>query len=62
MPFEDAAYKLKKGEIYMPVRTPYGDFSKPFKTLYGWHIIKRLDLKNPGSYEESRPLLEGKIN
>jgi len=159
MPFEDAAYTLKKGEISMPVRTPYGyhiikiadkrpskgrikvahimkavppgtgekeakqaeeeinmvynklqegapfgelakkysdhkessvnggeldwfgtgeiisDFSeaafsitdtgkytKPVRTIYGWHIIKLLGRKVPGSFEESKSFLESKIN
>jgi len=159
MPFEDAAYSLKKGEISMPVRTPYayhiikvadkrpskgrikvahimkaappasnkdevmtaeeeinsiyrklnegasfkalareysdhkesavkggeldwfgtgeiisgfseaafsitdtGKYTKPVHTVYGWHIIKLLDKKNIGSYEESKSYLESKIN
>ncbi|WP_340155832.1 peptidylprolyl isomerase [uncultured Winogradskyella sp.] len=33
--FEDEAFGLKNN----------GDFSKPFKTDYGWHIVKRIDLE-----------------
>ncbi len=29
-----------------------GNFSEPFKTEYGWHIIKLLDRKGIGTYEE----------
>ena len=29
-----------------------GDFCEPFKTEYGWHIIKLLDKKRIGTYEE----------
>jgi peptidyl-prolyl cis-trans isomerase SurA len=39
-----------------------GDFTKPVKTPFGWHIIKRIDRKAPGSYEETRAYLESKIN
>ena len=39
-----------------------GKFTKPVRTLYGWHIIKLLDRKAPGTFEESRSLLESKIN
>jgi peptidyl-prolyl cis-trans isomerase SurA len=39
-----------------------GDFTKPVRTIYGWHIIKRLDKKAPGSFEETKSYLESKIN
>jgi peptidyl-prolyl cis-trans isomerase SurA len=39
-----------------------GNFTKPVRTIYGWHIIKLLDRKSPGTFEESRSYLESKIN
>jgi peptidyl-prolyl cis-trans isomerase SurA len=39
-----------------------GKYSKPVKTLYGWHIIKLLEKRPPGSFEDSRSFLESKIN
>jgi peptidyl-prolyl cis-trans isomerase SurA len=39
-----------------------GDITKPVRTSYGWHIIKRIDKKAPGSFEETRAYLESKIN
>jgi peptidyl-prolyl cis-trans isomerase SurA len=39
-----------------------GAYSKPFRSVYGWHIIKLLDRKAPGTYEETRPYLESKLN
>ena len=39
-----------------------GNFTKPVRTLYGWHIIKLLEKKAPGSFEEQRSFLESKIN
>lgn len=50
-PFVDAAYALNRGDISMPVRTPYG-----------WHIIKLLDRKAHGTYEEMLPFLGSRIN
>jgi peptidyl-prolyl cis-trans isomerase SurA len=50
--FEDAAFALEnKGEI-----------SKPFKSFYGWHIVKLIDKKEIGSYEEMKPELQQKID
>ncbi len=42
--FEDAAFALKKD----------GDFSKPFQTTVGWHIVKRISKRDLGSYADER--------
>lgn len=39
-----------------------GKYSEPVHTVYGWHIIKLLDKKAPGTFEEKRSFLESKIN
>jgi peptidyl-prolyl cis-trans isomerase SurA len=39
-----------------------GRYTEPVRTVYGWHIIKLLDRKAPGTFEEKRSLLESKIN
>ncbi|BAO43661.1 SurA N-terminal domain-containing protein [Thiolapillus brandeum] len=47
--FEEAAYKLKKGEVSQPVRTPFG-----------FHIIQVVDIRNPdhGGFESRRADIE----
>ncbi|MBA4322877.1 MAG: hypothetical protein C0408_08685 [Odoribacter sp.] len=50
--FAEAAFSLSEN----------GDFTKPVRTMFGWHIIKRIDKKAHGSFEEIRPWLESKIN
>jgi len=50
--FAEAAFSLEKN----------GDFTPPVKTIYGWHIIKRLDKKEPPSFEEAKSQLETKID
>jgi peptidyl-prolyl cis-trans isomerase SurA len=50
--FSEAAFSLRDT----------GSYSKPVRTIYGWHIIKLLEKKTPGSFEESRSFLESKIN
>jgi peptidyl-prolyl cis-trans isomerase SurA len=35
-----------------------GDFSKPFKTAYGWHIVKLLDKKPLAAMEKVKPQIE----
>jgi len=39
-----------------------GDYTKPFRTIYGWHIVKLLHRRAPGTFEESSSYLESKIN
>ena len=50
--FEDAAFSLEKS----------GDYSRPFKSSYGWHIVKLIDRKEIGSYEEMKPELQQKTD
>ena len=42
--------------------TDTGNFTKPVRTVYGWHIIKLLERKPPGTFEESSSYLESRIN
>ena len=49
--FEMAAFALKAN----------GDISEPIKTSYGWHIIKLLEKKGIGTYEEVQSDLKQKI-
>ena len=39
-----------------------GKYTKPVRTPYGWHIIKLLDKKPHGSFEEMKSFLESRIN
>ena len=38
-----------------------GDYSKPIKTDYGWHIIRKIDQKKIGPYEKMDQFLEDKV-
>jgi peptidyl-prolyl cis-trans isomerase SurA len=49
--FENAAFNLKsKGEYCAPIQTPYG-----------WHIIKLIDKKPLGTFEELQPSIRAKV-
>jgi peptidyl-prolyl cis-trans isomerase SurA len=50
--FEDAAFSLKNN----------GDYSQPIQTAYGWHIIKRLDLKPLGTFQELEKEIQQRVN
>lgn len=49
--FVDAVYELKNP----------GDLSKPILTSYGWHIIKMIEHKPVGTYDESKEELKQKL-
>jgi peptidyl-prolyl cis-trans isomerase SurA len=49
--FADAAFALKND----------GDISPVIRTPYGWHIIKRLELRTTAPFEKLKPELENKI-
>ena len=50
--FEDASFSLKN----------IGEFTKPFKTDFGWHIVILNDKKVIGSLEETKEEITRKIN
>jgi peptidyl-prolyl cis-trans isomerase SurA len=50
--FEEASYALKND----------GDVSAPFKTSYGWHIVKRLGYKPLASYESMSKDIKAKVS
>jgi peptidyl-prolyl cis-trans isomerase SurA len=39
-----------------------GTYTQPFRTVYGWHIVKLLNRRPPGSFEETSSYLESRIN
>ncbi|MAX81175.1 MAG: peptidylprolyl isomerase [Crocinitomicaceae bacterium] len=49
--FEDAVNGLEEEQ-----------YSKPFKTRYGWHIVKLLERKGIGSYEEVENTIKTKVS
>jgi peptidyl-prolyl cis-trans isomerase SurA len=50
--FSEAAFSL----------TDTGSYTKPFRTVYGWHIVKLLKKQPVGTFEETRSFLESRIN
>ena len=50
--FENAAFSLQND----------GDFSAPFQTAYGWHIVKRNSLKELEPFNEIKKEIQQKVN
>jgi peptidyl-prolyl cis-trans isomerase SurA len=49
--FIDAVYGIQKE----------GDFSAPVKTPYGWHIIRLIERKGPGTFDEEKADLKQRV-
>lgn len=49
--FEEQAFKLEND----------GDYSEPFQTIYGWHIVKRTHLEPVKSYNDIYKELKSKV-
>jgi len=49
--FKDAAFALKKN----------GDYTKPFQSTVGWHIVKRINKKDTEEYDIAKRRLQTKI-
>lgn len=49
--FEDVAFSL----------TSNGEFSEPFRTDFGWHIVQRIDYKQIPSFETAKKEIEQKV-
>jgi len=50
--FEEASFALKNDN----------EISKPFKTSYGWHIVKRLELKPVPAFEQVEREIRSKVS
>ena len=50
--FEDAAFSLKNN----------GEYSAPFKTSFGWHIVKRLEYRPLASFESMEKEIKSKVS
>ncbi len=50
--FEEMAFSLKND----------GDVSEPFLTQYGWHIVKRLNLKELAPYDDMYDAIKSKVS
>jgi len=50
--FEEAAFSLQRN----------GDFTAPFRTSYGWHIVKRLDYRGLPDFDETEREIRGKVS
>ena len=59
-PFRYGSMPPEFSEASYSLNTP-GDFSDPFQTAYGWHIVKLINYSPLESYEEMRPIIQNTI-
>lgn len=61
VPFEIGSLNSQKFEEVAFSLSENGEFSEPFQTRFGWHIVKRLDTEPVAPYEELKSFLSKKI-
>ncbi|MDR0971906.1 MAG: peptidylprolyl isomerase [Bacteroidales bacterium] len=55
-------YSIPAEYTDMLISTPKNEYSKPFQSRYGWHIIKPISFTELPSLEKQRPTIEQRIS
>jgi len=62
LPFLSKGQTVPEFDNMVYSMTKINSFSKPFKTKYGWHIVKLDEIKKTGTFEEEKKHIENKLS